>query len=621
MFLPVIIANGGINAAGRGSFGHSFKWTIFNKLSAAEQLHAVKSQLCLSGRLQDDGVHLLLDGKEVAEKQIMAELPKLMAGSMIRKVSLSESSFEANQAIQTKQPFQASTIQRKGIEFPSSAKILDQDNNDLQLNIGEGSSLFLRVKKNLEVNSAGQTPDGFDPARLYNAVNHPRALQLAIYAMSDCLHSCGLTWDEISKDINNDKIGVYASSMLGNIDSFGAAGYLQARLAGKRPNGKTLPLSMPQMVADFINAYVLDNIGHTSTLIGACATFLYNLQAATQDIQSGRRTIAIVGATDAPVTTEVIEAYMAMTALSTDELLRSLDGLPEGAQPNFARACRPFAENCGFVLGESSQFFILCESSLALKLGANIMGSVGGVYINADGYKSSISKPGPGNLFSLFQALALAKSVVGEDKLQNQTFVSAHGTGTPLNRVSESKLLSTVAGKFGVKNWPISAIKCRLGHSTGAAAADQLSHMLGTFFTGWVPAISTIDKIAADVVQNNLNFCLEDHYLDPSAQAGGFINSKGFGGNNATAFILSPAETMKIIKHKHTSAEINSHAAKLEDVQTKAKKNENLLDQKKLPILYDIHASKTLSGEPEMSATEVSWGGYKVGLTTKSPYL
>jgi len=43
------------------------------------------------------------------------------------------------------------------------------------------------------------------------------------------------------------------------------------------------------MPADFVNAYVLGNLGHTESVAGACASFLYNLRAAVHDIRSGAR--------------------------------------------------------------------------------------------------------------------------------------------------------------------------------------------------------------------------------------------------------------------------------------------------------------------------------------------
>jgi len=38
------------------------------------------------------------------------------------------------------------------------------------------------------------------------------------------------------------------------------------------------------MPADFINAYLLGNLGTTGTSVAACATFLYNLRWGIKDI-------------------------------------------------------------------------------------------------------------------------------------------------------------------------------------------------------------------------------------------------------------------------------------------------------------------------------------------------
>ena len=71
-----------------------------------------------------------------------------------------------------------------------------------------------------------------------------------------------------------------------------------------------------------------------------------------------------------------------MSALATDADLRNLDNVDH---VDHRRACRPFGKNCGFTLAESSQYIILMDDELALDLGAQIFGSVPGVFVNADG--------------------------------------------------------------------------------------------------------------------------------------------------------------------------------------------------------------------------------------------
>ena len=51
------------------------------------------------------------------------------------------------------------------------------------------------------------------------------------------------------------------------------------------------------------------------------------------------------------------------------------------------KACRPFGDNIGMVMGESAQFVILMDENLALELGAKIYASVQAIASHADGFK------------------------------------------------------------------------------------------------------------------------------------------------------------------------------------------------------------------------------------------
>src|SRR5690606_27900130 len=133
------------------------------------------------------------------------------------------------------------------------------------------------------------------------------------------------------------------------------------------------------------------------------------LRQGVEDIQSGRRRVVLVGGGEAPVTPEIIDGFNAMSALASDANLRHLDGTQD---VDYRRASRPFGQNCGFVLGESSQFALLMDDELAMELGADIYGAVSDVYINADGFKKSISAPGPGNYITLAKAVASARAIL-----------------------------------------------------------------------------------------------------------------------------------------------------------------------------------------------------------------
>ena len=141
---------------------------------------------------------------------------------------------------------------------------------------------------------------GFDPGALYTSRNHPRGLQMSIYAMSDALADLGLDWDQLAGSLPPDAVSVYVSSSMGQLDEAATGGMMTAGHRGERVSAKNCPLGFAEMPGDFINAYVLKSLGHTGPA-GACATFLYNLQRGVDDIKSGRARIAVVGASEAPI--------------------------------------------------------------------------------------------------------------------------------------------------------------------------------------------------------------------------------------------------------------------------------------------------------------------------------
>ena len=487
--LPVLVSFGGINSAGRSSSHHAHGRLIHQVLSEErrQQTFASLRQLCNRPEATDE---------------------ELLAATLIRQIGADH--FDP-QAVPWNQPL---SVQAAGadvhLELASkqvpktlptgwsvSAGPTDQTS---RVALQGQHDWLLPTTRDFDVKVASQLPDGCNPTALYPSRNHPRGVAMSVYAASDALGNLGLSWDAIVSLVAPDQISVYAGSSMGQLDDKGFGGMLKQRHRGGRVTSKQCPLGMAQMPGDFTNAYVLGTAGATGATIGACATFLYNLRHAVHDIQEGRARVAIVGAAEAPINPETMDGYLAMGALATDKELRALDGLDPSCTPDYRRACRPFAQNCGFTMGESAQFVVLFDDALALETGASIFASVPEVFVHADGPKKSISGPGIGNYLTVARATACAQSLVGDELLRTAGFVHAHGTGTPQNRVTESAILNKVAAAFGISDWPVAAVKCYLGHSLAVASGDQLAMALGTWDSGWLPGIETSDTLAEDVV-------------------------------------------------------------------------------------------------------------------------
>jgi len=421
--------------------------------------------------------------------------------------------------------------------LPFGWTVISESGGRCEVDIWKPQSFTVQTHAPMPVQAAGQLPTGFNPGSFYRSTHHPRGLQLTVLSASDALHSMGVSWQSVVDCVRPDQIGVYASCVMSQLDQQGLGGMIKSRDKGGRVTSKQLPLGLSTMPADFVNAYVLGSVGVTAGIAGACATFAYNLKAAVHDIQSGRRKVVMVGSSEAPILPEVIEGYAAMSALATDEDLRKLDGV---ANVDYRRSSRPFGQNCGFTLAESGQYVVLMADDLAMELGTQVFGAVPGVFVNADGFKKSISAPGPGNYITMAKAVKMAQSLVGEDAVQQSSFIQAHGSSTPQNRVTESKIFDRVAETFGIENWPVAAVKAYVGHSLGAASGDQLATSLGVFSHGVLPGIKTIDAVAEDVFDQRLSISVSDQHLGQERAQIAFLNSKGFGGNNATATVLSP---------------------------------------------------------------------------------
>ena len=610
--LPIIAGFGGINSAGRSSFHNAYKRIIINALGTEEKQQTYLSLATLIGlvRFEDNKLIDSTTGAPTTKAQIAQKHgPFLEQNTLLRRIS--EAHFDVNAM-----PFQQRAnleVGGESIQFtvknrdlpnaiPDSWQVKAINGRESQITISNSFEILFPDSKASRVSTAAQLPYGMNPGDLYPSRNHPRGLQMTVYAASDAVRSLGIDWQTIKQHVAPDHIAVYACSSMGQLDNSGTGGLIKAPGIGKRATSKQLPLGFAEMPADFVNAYILGSAGATGGILGACASFLYNLEHAVRDIQSGRRRVAVVGVAEAPITPEIIEGYRTMGALAEDEALLELDKSRNLAAPDHSRACRPFGYNCGFSMAESAQFIVLMDDELAIQLGAQIFGAVPDVFINADGYKKSISSPGIGNYLTLGKAAALAKNLIGEQALQQRSYIHAHGTGTPQNRVTESHVLNEVAKAFHIQNWLVSSITCYVGHSLGAASGDQLSLSLGTWQHGYVPGIFTLDEVADDVHHSNLKFSQQHVETGNDGMDACFLNSKGFGGNNATALVLAPHIGQQMLIKKHGKEAFKQYLKRNESVRSLAIDYDQQATLGTVAPIYKF-GENVLNGE-ELSITE-----------------
>ena len=623
--LPVIVGFGGYNAAGRSSFHHGFRRMVIESLPAAERQQTLVGLAVLMKLVRVEADQYFdADDQPLSAAEIEQRFgQQILEGTLVRRIEkryldVDAAHWQKNLTVtgEAGKPFSFITLAKQLPEpLPSDWAVEALNDSEVMVTVYDGCDLKVDSFRALPVKSAGQLPSGLEPGELYASRFHPRGLQLTIVAATDALRSVGIDWQTIANSVEPDEVAVFASSAMSQLDENSFGGLMQSRLKGVRVSAKQLALGLNSMPADFINAYILGSVGTTGAITGACASFLYNLQKGSDMITSGRARVVLVGNGEAPITQECIEGYGAMGALATEDGLRQIGGSEE---VDFRRASRPFSANCGFTLAESGQFFVLMDDALAMELGADIHGAVPDVFINADGFKKSISAPGPGNYLTMAKAVHAAMQIVGPEAVQQRSFIHAHGSSTPANRVTESEILDRVAEAFNISSWPVAAVKAYVGHSLASASADQLAATLGSFKYQIIPGIKTIDHVADDVHQQRLLISTRDIDRSQLPLEVGFINSKGFGGNNASAVVLAPSVVERMLKKRYGADAFEAWQQRREQTRAAAEAYNQRALKGQLDIIYNFGQNMIDESAISISDAQIQVPGFNKALTFRT---
>ena len=518
--IPCLVGFGGLTPAGRGSHNLSYSRMIYDLESDQNKFNYLKSVLTLCGLIDET-----TEAPEI-EQLILSKENEVLENTLMRKLDYE---------------FFRNTFWSYDYEMPA--------------------------------NACGQLPYRLDPVTHYASRQHPKALGMSIVGFTDAMSDAGFDLRKEIDTYGRDKVGCFAGCAVMNMDRYSGDGLFASYPMGKRASSKHISFTLPEMTADFINAYVTGSLGITGHFIGACATSLYNLNAGVELIKSGKSELVIVGAAEAILGPPAYIGFSAMGAMATDERMTNLQQLlGEGDDLDYTKFCRPFGDNMGMVCGESAGFAILMSDRLALEVGANIRGCFLNVNINADGNKKSISGPGAGNYFSVGKTFKDIETVFGSKTLQEKSCFLAHGTGTPLNRITESHIISTFAKEFGIENLPVTSVKSKLGHTMGTAGMDQIWCGLGALESQKLTGICTIPKLADDVFKDNLDFFLDNKEFGSQKDIA-FLNSKGFGGNNATSALISSSLTEELLQRRFTEKELKTWKKKREATLKLREKN------------------------------------------------
>ena len=122
--------------------------------------------------------------------------------------------------------------------------------------------------------------------------------------------------------------------------------------------------------------------------------------------------------------------------------------------------------------------------------------------------------------------------------------------------------------------------------------------------------MKTIDEVAEDVHQKHLRISTQDvdRAQDPLEVC--FINSKGFGGNNASAVVLGPQPVERMLRKRHGEQRFAEYADRRETVRAAALAYEQRALQGQLDVIYNFGQDMIDDHQIEISLDRMTIPGF-----------
>ncbi len=353
---------------------------------------------------------------------------------------------------------------------------------------------------------------GFVPEKYMDAKEarrRDRVEQLGAAAAKDALENSGLQITEA----NAGRIGVLISSAIGGIKSLQDAVITNYVEGPRRVSPFLIPMLMPNGTAGMV---AIDNHikGPCFSVASACASGADGIGTAWLMIRSGMIDAALAGAAEMTICLVGVAAFDRVGAMSRRQ--------------DYSMTPQPFDKNRdGLVMGEGAAILVLESESHARARGANILAELAGYGATSDAFHVTAPlEDGAGGAAAIRMALDAARANVDE-----VGYINAHGTGTPLNDLAETRAIKAAFGELAYQI-PVSSTKSMTGHMMGA--------------TGALEAIFCVQAVREGILPPTIHYETPDPDCDldyiPNVAREKKIklalsNAFGFGGHNAVLAI------------------------------------------------------------------------------------
>jgi 3-oxoacyl-[acyl-carrier-protein] synthase II len=331
-----------------------------------------------------------------------------------------------------------------------------------------------------------------------------RADQFALIAVGEALEMSGVR-DRYSPYDIGVSMGAGAAGM------YHGELWLKGFLRGEKSHPSLLRGFLPDHTATSI-AGQFGLCGYQGSITTACSSSATAIGWGADLIATGRIKACVCGGTDA----------LSLLTFAGFNSLKVVDTEP----------CSPFSlGRQGISLGEGAAFLVLEDEAHAQTRGAKIYGYILGYAIAGEAHHMTAPEPTGKEAARVIRS-ALDHAGITADQVG---WVNAHGTGTPLNDVVESKAMRLVFGD-SAGSVPLVSTKAMTGHCLGAAGAIEI--------------VATVIALNAGIIPQTLNFRGKDLECDldyghagvrESAAAIAVSNSFAFGGNTTSVVIEKPA--------------------------------------------------------------------------------
>jgi 3-oxoacyl-[acyl-carrier-protein] synthase II len=360
------------------------------------------------------------------------------------------------------------------------------------------------------VRIAGEVKD-YDPStatRPKEARKFDRNVLFALSAAKEALADAGVN------GYAPERTGVVVGNCIGGFNEL----MRQHDVLRERGPDRVSPYFLANVLVDSPSGQLAIELGVRGpnyAVVSACATGSHAIGEAAELIRRGDADVVLAGGTESCIHPLILAGFCSMRGLAVE------NGTP-------AAAARPFdAARAGFVIAEGAGIVVLEELEEARSRGARIYAEVLAYGASNDAHHMLQPDPESVGVADMMRA-ALARAGVAPETVD---YVNAHGTGTPLGDLAETRAIKEVFGDHAYE-LAISSTKSMTGHMFGAAGA--------------VEAIASALAIHHRVIPPTINYetpdpdCDLDYVPNEAREADirvALSNAMGLGGHNGCVLL------------------------------------------------------------------------------------